>query len=174
MRIHTFQRSCISQLLQLTFVSKLIKKAKKMDRKSIGIQLVSTLKIMGKSMMDAFQDQEPSFSFDQFMLLAYLNQNHQITQQELSVVLRKDKSVVLRQVAVLTHLNFIERLDDKQDKRKKLLVLTQKGKQLMTKMKVNEGHIWEELLKDIPEENLKVLSETLSMINNNKEFKTNI
>ncbi|MFC3811262.1 MarR family winged helix-turn-helix transcriptional regulator [Lacihabitans lacunae] len=144
-----------------------------MDRKSIGIQLVSTLKIMGKSMMDAFQEQELNLSFDQFMLLGFLNHHHQITQQELSVELRKDKSVVLRQVAVLTQLNLIERLEDKQDKRKKLLVLTSKGKTLMTKMKAYQGQIWEEMLRDIPEENLKVLSETLITIQNNNEFKIN-
>jgi DNA-binding MarR family transcriptional regulator len=128
---------------------------------------------MGKSMMDAFQEQELNLSFDQFMLLGFLNHHHQITQQELSVELRKDKSVVLRQVAVLTQLNLIERLEDKQDKRKKLLVLTSKGKTLMTKMKAYEGQIWEEMLKDIPEDNLKVLSETLITIQNNNEFKIN-
>ena len=124
-------------------------------------------------MMDAFQEQELNLSFDQFMLLGFLNHHHQITQQELSVELRKDKSVVLRQVAVLTQLNLIERLEDQQDKRKKLLVLTSKGKMLMTKMKAYEGQIWEEMLKDIPEENLKVLSETLITIQNNNEFKIN-
>jgi DNA-binding MarR family transcriptional regulator len=128
---------------------------------------------MGKTMMDAFQEQELNLSFDQFMLLGFLNHHHQITQQELSVELRKDKSVVLRQVAVLTQLNLIERLEDQQDKRKKLLVLTSKGKTLMTKMKAYEGKIWEEMLKDIPEENLKVLSETLITIQNNNEFKIN-
>lgn len=124
-------------------------------------------------MMDAFQEQELILSFDQFMLLGFLNHHHQITQQELSVELRKDKSVVLRQVAVLTQLNLIERLEDQQDKRKKLLVLTSIGKTLMTKMKAYEGQIWEEMLKDIPEENLKVLSETLITIQNNNEFKIN-
>jgi DNA-binding MarR family transcriptional regulator len=128
---------------------------------------------MGKSMMDAFQEQELNLSFEQFMLLGFLNHHHQITQQKLSVELRKDKSVVLRQVAVLTQLNLIERLEDQQDKRKKLLVLTSKGKMLMTKMKAYQGQIWEEMLRDIPEENLKVLSETLITIQNNNEFKIN-
>jgi DNA-binding MarR family transcriptional regulator len=64
---------------------------------------------------------------EQFMILHELSVGEDLTQQDLSNHLQKDKSIVLRQIATLMEAGYVIRLQDKVDKRKKKLSLTKKG-----------------------------------------------
>lgn len=134
------------------------------SRKSLGLQIGATMKIMVKQLQEAFSNKDPKISIDQFMILDILNTKENITQQDVSEILSKDKSLILRQVDDLKKKNLVVRFPDTEDRRKKNLMLTKRGIEVLQKLLEEEAKVFEVLLKDLSNDQIDLLSKTFSSI----------
>lgn len=73
---------------------------------------------------------EADITVDQFRLLTHLWKQDGISQQQLAVLVRRDRASVTRMVDILEEQGIISRRADNEDRRINLIFLTKKGKQL--------------------------------------------
>jgi len=73
-------------------------------------------------------------TINQLILLSHLNVNSEASQVDLAELLFKDFASVARMVDILTKKGFITRTENKIDRRKKDLLLTQKSKRMLLKI----------------------------------------
>jgi len=91
----------------------------------------------------------------------------QIIQQDLANMMKMDKSSMLRQVNALQKQMLIARIPDENDKRKKILVLTQKGGELFEKAETIANTFFSGLYEGVSEEDLEPFFRVLN------QFKVN-
>lgn len=73
---------------------------------------------------------EADITVDQFRLLTHLWKQDGISQQQLALLVRRDRASVTRMVDILEEQGIISRRADNEDRRINLIFLTKKGKQL--------------------------------------------
>ncbi|WP_394990158.1 MarR family winged helix-turn-helix transcriptional regulator [Emticicia sp.] len=139
-----------------------------MDRISIRMQMAATLQIIGKLVTKSFQESDFDVTITQFVILNLLNshENLTLTQQDLSLLMSKDKSAILRQIDELEKKNMVARVTDTEDRRKKILMLTKTGIEAVNQLLEIEGRILDYLIADVNEEELIIFSKVLSKIKN--------
>lgn len=114
--------------------------------KPLGYLLCQSRWVYKNKITSRFKENLIDLSLDEFILLIRIQQNNDVTQQELADHLQKDKSIVLRQINVLIEKEYIIRSVDKNDKRKKNLILTAKGFQVLELSKKVSKQVSNELL----------------------------
>ena len=139
-----------------------------MDRISIRMQMAATLQIIGKLVTKSFQESDFDVTIIQFVILNLLNshENLTLTQQDLSLLMSKDKSAILRQIDELEKKNMVTRIADTGDRRKKILMLTETGIEAVNQLLEIEGRILDYLIADVNEDELITFSKVLSKIKN--------
>lgn len=111
----------------------------------------------------------------QFEILFCLHKDKDLTQTKISKFLRVSKSNLSPVIDSLYELGYIEKTQDRKDRRKVYLNLTTEGWEVMSKSKVIAGKITKEVLKDLPEEKLNTLIEANKTISDIlKSYKENI
>lgn len=90
-----------------------------------------------------------------------------MTQQDLANHLIKDKSVVLRQINSLIEKRYVVRLPDKHDKRKKNLILTQKGVETLSVMKEIGKKVSDELFYGVNDKDIEGFKKVFDKIEEN-------
>ena len=114
--------------------------------------------------MSRFRENAVDLSLDEFIILLRIQFYYDSTQQKLADHLQKDKSIVLRQINGLLDKNYVTRTVDPNDKRKKNLVLTTEGTQILERSKEVSRQVSEELLKGISPENRKIFEQVVEMM----------
>ena len=104
---------------------------------------------------------------EQFMILHELSVGEDLTQQDLSNHLQKDKSIVLRQIATLMEAGYVIRLQDKVDKRKKKLSLTKKGSDMLNKIEEIAQSLSEELIRGVSREEFIIFKRVITKMKEN-------
>ncbi len=84
----------------------------------------SIIKRLGKKISDT----DFNVSYEQWSILVHLYRKDGQTQQELARVAVKDKAAITRLVNILEKKNIVLRIPDRNDKRSKLVYLTNKAK----------------------------------------------
>ena len=132
------------------------------------MQMAATLQIIGKLVTKSFQESDFDVTITQFVILNLLNshENLTLTQQDLSLLMSKDKSAILRQIDELEKKNMVARVTDTEDRRKKILMLTKTGIEAVNQLLEIEGRILDYLIADVNEEELIIFSKVLSKIKN--------
>ena len=138
--------------------------------KPLGYILGQTLHLVKLRLIAEFKEQQVELSFDLFVMLHFISQNEELTQQDLANHFQKDKSIVLRQISTLLEKRYVVRLPDKDDKRKKNLILTQKGYEALTFTKEISKMISRELLTGITEDEFDLFQSVLEKIQTNTGF----
>lgn len=138
------------------------------NKRTVGLQLGATIKTIVKHIHEAFAQAGEDVTTGQFLLLNLLDTHENLTQQDLSVLLNKDKSGVLRQIDDLEKKMLVVRLPNKDDRRKKILMLTKKGIDTLHKLIEIEGAVFEKFLADVTEEQLKILHNILNIVSINE------
>lgn len=146
-------------------------KKQELDKTAIGAKLAETLKIYGKKLSIEFP-RAAGVTLEQFMLLSVLDKNADLIQQKLADLMKRDKSGVLRLVNALEKKQMVIRTPDKNDRRKKNLELTGKGREALNKCFEREAEIIGEILEGVDDRSVAVFSEVLSKIqaNSNEWF----
>lgn len=135
--------------------------------KPLGYILGQTKRVYSNKLLAIFKENNIELSLDLFIILFHIDLNEKVTQQLLADHLQKDKSIVMRQINSLIDKEYVVRTWNKQDKRKKNLVLTKSGHEILAKMKTLARSISEELLSGINQEELKTFERVIDMIMKN-------
>ena len=120
-------------------------------------------------MVSEFRKMDIELSFDHFVILHLLNSDCQLIQRDLASHLQKDKSIIVRQIDGLLENQFVERLTNKEDKRKKNLILTKKGFDILNQMKDIASEVSGKLLTDVSPDDFVVFQKVLMKIQENGE-----
>lgn len=82
-----------------------------------------------------------------FMVLDYLEQNSEVTQDEIAQYMMLDKATITKSMKRLLALGYIERKADEHDRRKNNVSLTEKGRQVHKKTK-SVAFEWRDIVLD--------------------------
>ena len=106
------------QLICFSFVPQKQKKVMK-TQEPLTYLLGQTMKLVRHKLMAKFKENNIELTLEQFVVLHYINENSESTQQDLANHFLRDKSIVTRQINTLIDLGYVMRTQDDDDKRKK-------------------------------------------------------
>jgi DNA-binding MarR family transcriptional regulator len=132
--------------------------------------LGQTIKLVQLKISGKFKENNVELSLEYFILLQYISQKENLTQQDLANHFLRDKSIILRQVNTLIELEYIKRLVDENDKRKKNLILTEKAVNFLQSARKLTQQISEELLLGVTEEEFIHFENVINKIQINTGF----
>lgn len=135
---------------------------------ALALKMGRVLKMVGKGLNDAISFAHIELTIEQFVLLGTINDKKEITQQDLSLLLKKDKSGILRLTDELERKKLVVRIPQSSDRRKKILILTKKGGEILNQVLEIEANVIEQLLQGITEQELNIFSNVLSKIQKNE------
>lgn len=116
--------------------------------------LGQTMNLVKLKVTEKFKENNIELSMEYYILLNYIGQNENLTQQDLANHFLRDKSIILRQVNTLIELQYVKRLTDNTDKRKKKLLLTEKAVDFLCSTRKLTQQVSEELLNGVSNEEL--------------------
>ena len=111
---------------------------------------------------------------EQFVILKLLNSNAEFIQQDLADLLQKDKSIIVRHINCLLDHQFVVRLTNKEDKRKKNLTLTNKGIEILNRMNELAVEVSNKLLSGVTESEIEIFKHVLTKIQENGDTEEEI
>lgn len=126
--------------------------------KSLGVRLVSKLK-----------SHDISISAEQWCVISMLKFQGQATQTAIGLFLGYDKVRVLRLIEGLERVNIIERSTDNNDKRFKIVKLTEIGNQYYNKIVIHAKKTLDEATNGLSREELNACISMLKKITGNLE-----
>lgn len=135
--------------------------------KPLGYLLCQTLRGYRNYLVLKFKESGIDLSLEQFVMLHQISLKDDLTQQDLANHLQKDKSIILRQINALIDRNYVERLPDKIDKRKKKLVLTGDAHEILASAKEVAKSVSSELLSGVNDKDVDIFLTVLNRIREN-------
>jgi len=135
--------------------------------KPLGYLLSQSLRVFRNQLAFEFKEKKIELTFDQFVILHLLNVDCDLIQQDLANQLQKDKSIIVRQINCLLENQFVVRLTNKEDKRKKNLILTKKGFDILNQMKEIATELSKKLLTDVNPGDFEIFQKVLLKIQEN-------
>lgn len=133
-------------------------------KKPLGYILGQTKRVYSNKLIARFKENNVELSLDLFIILFHIDLNKEVTQQLLADHLQKDKSIVMRQINSLIEKDYVVRSWNKQDKRKKNLVLTERGHEILTIMKTLGRSVSDELLSGVNKEEQNAFEKVIEII----------
>jgi DNA-binding MarR family transcriptional regulator len=133
-------------------------------KKPLGYILGQTKRVYSNKLVAKFKENNVELSLDLFIILFHIDLNEEITQQQLADHLQKDKSIIMRQIKILTDKEYVVRSWNKQDKREKNLVLTKSGHEILALIKSLAVNVSEELLSGVNEEDKNAFERVIDVI----------
>lgn len=120
-----------------------------------------------KRLTKKFSDAGFDVSYEQWSILVHLYRKDGQTQQELSNAAIKDKAAITRLLNVLEKKNLVLRIPDRNDKRSKLVYLTNKAKDFKTDLIAIVEDLLEEAKQNVSPEEMDQCKSTLNKIFSN-------
>ena len=139
-------------------------------KKPLGYILGQTKRVYSNKLVAKFKENNVELSLDLFIILFHIDLNEEITQQQLADHLQKDKSIIMRQIKILTDKEYVARSWNKQDKREKNLVLTKSGHEILALIKSLAVNVSEELLSGVNEEDKNAFERVIDVIVKNGAY----
>lgn len=136
-------------------------------RFSIVFLLGNTVKILARKAAARFEQEDIPINLQQHYLLNVINSQDEVNQSELAVMLERDKSAVLRHIDQLEDMGFVSREPDAQDRRRKNIVITEAGKELLGQTAPLLNETMEGMLEGVSEADVKKFREVLTHLQNN-------
>jgi len=137
------------------------------QNKPLGYMLGMTLRVFKIRMVTECKKKEIELTLEQFVILNMLNSNCDLIQQDLANHLQKDKSIIVRQIDSLIDDQYVVRLTNKEDKRKKNLILTKKGFDRLNEMEGIASEVSKKLLTGVTDSELEIFKSVLMKIQEN-------
>jgi len=140
----------------------------------LGYMLSRSRRVFKHQMATEFRNKEIELSFEQFFILKLLNANAEFIQQDLADRLQKDKSIIVRHINCLLEHQFVGRITNMEDKRKKNLTLTKSGVEILNRMNEVAVDVSNKLLSGITESELEIFKFVLTRIQENSDAEEEI
>lgn len=131
---------------------------------TLGCKMGFTVKGILRLLDQKFTRQNIDLTIEQYFLLNILNNEEGLILQDLSEILDRDKSAVARHLNGLEEKHFVTRATDPEDKRRKILVVTKPGVQVLGKAKSLAKQINNDITRHVPEKDLQIFESVLSDI----------
>lgn len=135
--------------------------------KPLTFLLGHTFNMVKLKLQQSFNDNNMGLNMEQFIILNLIDNNETITQQEIANHLQKDKSLILRIVDTFLEKSLVARKIDKDDKRKKILILTSKGHEKLKILRAISRTVSDELLTGISPSDQEIFVATIQRIQEN-------
>lgn len=132
--------------------------------KPLGYILDQSLRVFRNQMISEFRKKEIDLTLEQFVILHMLHSDCDLIQRDLANEMQKDKSVIVRQINNLLENQYIAGHVNKTDKRKKNLVLTRKGTEILAELKLIAQEVSEKLLTGVTPADLEIFQKVLRQI----------
>ena len=133
----------------------------------LGYLLGQTCHLYKLKVAERFKHNKFNLNFDDFVMLYIVNEKKELTQQDIANHFQKDKSMILRKISNLIEKNYVNRMQDKEDKRKKNLLLTLKGEEALQFSEDIALQLSQQLLKGIRNEEIETTYRVLEKIQKN-------
>jgi len=104
---------------------------------------------------------------EQWAVLVNLSKRNKISQKLLSEISTKDQSTITRIIDILVRKKFIERHQSKEDRRSIVIHITESGLSTCKKVAPFLEEIFNDVLKGISDEKLKIFNEVFLQIDEN-------
>ncbi|MFC0181622.1 DNA-binding transcriptional regulator, MarR family [Pseudarcicella hirudinis] len=137
------------------------------EKDSFMFLFASTIKAMFKQSTKLFELHEVGISPEQNYLLSILSSQEESIQSELAEILQKDKSAVMRHIDSLETMGMVVRVSDTIDRRKKHIVITEKGLEVKKRCQelMEESTLRNQ--KGIPAEEIAIFKKVLMKMRDN-------
>lgn len=137
------------------------------DKNELSIRMAKTFKAMGSLIGHSIDERKLDVHMEHLIVLEILYQEENMILQEISDRLKRDKSTVLRIIDFLERKQYVVRIPDQEDRRKKNIVLTKKGADIYEKGLAIETEVSLSVLKGLDEERLEIFSEIINVMQSN-------
>lgn len=135
----------------------------------LGYMLGRSRRVFKHQMASEFKNKDIDLTFEQFVILKLLNSNADFIQQDLADRLQKNKSIIVRHINCLLEHQYVVRLTNKRDKRKKNLTLTKNGFEILSQMNEITAEVSMKLLSGITGNELEIFQRVLLKIQENSD-----
>jgi MarR family transcriptional repressor of mepA len=124
---------------------------------TLGFMIIYTGKMLLKNFNTDFAFLNSEITFEQMRILYYISKNKKknIIQQDIADLMNKTKSAVLRTLDILEEKKFLKRGAMANDRRKNVILLTNKGCEVINKMHEKFLEIENELIKGFSKDEQK-------------------
>ncbi len=140
----------------------------------LGYMLSRCRRVFKHQMTIEFREKEIDLTFEQFVILKLLDSNADLIQQDLADRLQKDKSIIVRHINCLLEHQYVVRLMNNGDKRKKNLTLTSTGIEILNQMKIVAVEVTRKLLSGVTDTELEIFQHVLLKIQENGDIEEEI
>lgn len=137
---------------------------KKLYCRTIGCKMAYAVKGIVRLMQQRFAEHELDLTIEQYFVLNILDNKEGLILQDLSEILGRDKSAVLRHIDGLEEHHYVARSKDPDDKRRKILLVTKKGVTVLEKAKDVAQQVNNELTRHISENKLEEYKQNIDKI----------
>jgi len=131
---------------------------------SLGCKMGFAIKGILRLLRQRFNEEKLSLTVEQYFLLNILENKEGLILQELADIVDKDKSAVTRHINSLEENHFIARAKDPEDKRRKILLMTKPGLNVLEQARKIDEEINNELTSQISDSELQKLEKIVSDI----------
>jgi DNA-binding MarR family transcriptional regulator len=137
------------------------------ELKPLGYLLGRSLRVFKAQVAEEVKSMDFELSLEQYVILYMINSRGDLIQQDLANHLQKDKSLIVRQIDGLIEKQYLVRLTNKEDKRKKNLILTPKGLEKMNQMTELVMMVSRKLLSGVSDSDYAAFRSVLNKIQEN-------
>lgn len=134
---------------------------------NIGLTMGEVVKAVGAKLTKEFAKAETMLPMDSYIILNVLYENDNLIQNDLADILQQDKSGVLRKIDYLQNKDLVARITSSKDRRRNIVVLTKKGIQAVEMLRDIEAKVFNDLLVDISQEDLRTFHNILNRMKAN-------
>ncbi|NGP87227.1 MarR family winged helix-turn-helix transcriptional regulator [Fodinibius halophilus] len=135
--------------------------------RTLGCKMGFAVKGMIRLLKKRFAEEDIKLTIDQYFTLNIIESDEGLILQELAEIVDRDKSAVLRQIDKLESNHFLARAKDPDDKRRKILLVTKPGIDVLERARKIDKDVNEELLDHIPQEEIEYLDQFFSELYEN-------
>lgn len=137
------------------------------ELKPLGYLLGRSLRVFKCQVAEEVKRMDFELSLEQYVILYMINSSCDLIQQDLANHLQKDKSLIVRQIDGLIEKQYLVRLTNKEDKRKKNLILTSTGLEKMNQMTELVMMVSRKLLSGVSDSEYATFRSVLNKIRRN-------
>lgn len=129
----------------------------------------NTIRALFKQSAKEFDNQGVKITPEQNYLLRILTSQEESIQSDLAEIMQKDKSAIMRHIDQLEKMGYVVRVNDAVDRRKKHIVITELGTEVLNKCEEIINRLSERNMQDISENELEIFKKVLIKLKENAE-----
>ncbi len=129
----------------------------------------NTIRALFKQSAKEFENQAIKITPEQNYLLRILTSQEESIQSDLAEIMQKDKSAIMRHIDQLEKMGYVVRVNDAVDRRKKHIVITELGTDVLNKCEEVINRLSERNMQDISENELEIFKKVLIKLKENAE-----